>query len=530
MRRATAVLLLACAALAGGRPGVASADPPPVCGDGVVEPPEDCDDGNTVDGDACPADCNVIQCGDGKVEGGEECDDGNLADGDGCSIFCTLESGPHGVGVTELTFTYHSTPFAADRTIRTRVYYPAATLVPGTTLQLIPADVPPAAGIFPVILYSHGYGAASFEDILHNAQAYYLAQHGYVVATPYHPNDSLQTFPQMVSARPQDLAMLLDQLLDPAHVPPLLRGHLDADRVGAMGQSLGGVTATATTVNGFFGSTRDPRIKAVLGTSAEDYIYSRDELATSRVPIMLLIGDVDTYFTGPTAIHDTYQLLQAPRFLVEIAGAGHSVPQDGACSLPFCHRRAWLRYPLAFFDAYLQNDRSLHTVLDAGAEAEFEGVTYFREPGPALVLGGGSRNDCMVALASPDGDGLADTSSRQLACTDGAPCDHDPRPGHCALDIELCVNVVDRRALACTPTDVASVVVSHPPHDAPLRALARAATALGATSDRRCTAPTRVPVAIPRGRRFGRRTVRVRAADAAGRHDEDAYLLTCIRP
>lgn len=30
---------------------------PSVCGNGVVEPNEDCDDGNTADGDACPASC-----------------------------------------------------------------------------------------------------------------------------------------------------------------------------------------------------------------------------------------------------------------------------------------------------------------------------------------------------------------------------------------------------------------------------------------------------------------------------------------
>ena len=31
--------------------------PAAVCGNGVVEPNEDCDDGNAADGDACPASC-----------------------------------------------------------------------------------------------------------------------------------------------------------------------------------------------------------------------------------------------------------------------------------------------------------------------------------------------------------------------------------------------------------------------------------------------------------------------------------------
>jgi cysteine-rich repeat protein len=33
-----------------------------MCGDGVTEPPETCDDGNTTDNDACPADCIVDPC------------------------------------------------------------------------------------------------------------------------------------------------------------------------------------------------------------------------------------------------------------------------------------------------------------------------------------------------------------------------------------------------------------------------------------------------------------------------------------
>jgi len=66
----------------------------PTCGDGVVEGGEACDDGNTVDGDGCQADCTITPestCGDGVVDTGEECDDGNTIDGDGCSAACVDE-------------------------------------------------------------------------------------------------------------------------------------------------------------------------------------------------------------------------------------------------------------------------------------------------------------------------------------------------------------------------------------------------------------------------------------------------------
>ena len=58
------------------------------CGDGVVEPPEQCDDGNTVDDDGCTNACLLPTCGDGIVQAGEECDDGDADDGDDCTTTC----------------------------------------------------------------------------------------------------------------------------------------------------------------------------------------------------------------------------------------------------------------------------------------------------------------------------------------------------------------------------------------------------------------------------------------------------------
>jgi uncharacterized repeat protein (TIGR03806 family) len=64
----------------------------PVCGDGTVTAPEECDDGNTVGGDGCASDCTFEPfCGDGILTAPEECDDGNTVDGDGCAADCTRE-------------------------------------------------------------------------------------------------------------------------------------------------------------------------------------------------------------------------------------------------------------------------------------------------------------------------------------------------------------------------------------------------------------------------------------------------------
>jgi fibro-slime domain-containing protein len=78
------------------------------CGNGVLTSDETCDDGNTVGGDGCSADCNVVEpgwqcrvpgkrctpkCGDGVLIGTEACDDGNTKGGDGCSATCRIEVG-----------------------------------------------------------------------------------------------------------------------------------------------------------------------------------------------------------------------------------------------------------------------------------------------------------------------------------------------------------------------------------------------------------------------------------------------------
>ncbi|MCB9703253.1 MAG: DUF4215 domain-containing protein [Myxococcales bacterium] len=61
----------------------------PVCGDGILDEGEECDDGNLIDGDGCSPFCVFSDgCGNGKIDGGEECDDGNQIDDDACTNAC----------------------------------------------------------------------------------------------------------------------------------------------------------------------------------------------------------------------------------------------------------------------------------------------------------------------------------------------------------------------------------------------------------------------------------------------------------
>jgi len=64
-----------------------------VCGDGVLDAGESCDDGNTTNGDGCSSTCELESvCGNGILEGNEVCDDGNTTDGDNCSSTCDAEN------------------------------------------------------------------------------------------------------------------------------------------------------------------------------------------------------------------------------------------------------------------------------------------------------------------------------------------------------------------------------------------------------------------------------------------------------
>lgn len=65
----------------------------PICGDGIPEGDEACDDGDQnsdTDPDACRTNCEAAGCGDGIVDTGESCDDQNTAEADGCLSTCII--------------------------------------------------------------------------------------------------------------------------------------------------------------------------------------------------------------------------------------------------------------------------------------------------------------------------------------------------------------------------------------------------------------------------------------------------------
>jgi predicted dienelactone hydrolase len=105
-------------------------------------------------------------------------------------------------------------------------------------------DAAVADGKFPIVLLSHGAGLAGNPESLSWIAAP-LAAKGFVVAAPRHPGNSgkdrsaLETMKLWL--RPNDISQTLDQLQQ----VPLLKVHLDLERVGVLGLSMGGGTALA---------------------------------------------------------------------------------------------------------------------------------------------------------------------------------------------------------------------------------------------------------------------------------------------
>ena len=62
-----------------------------LCGNGTLDPGEQCDDGNFRSGDGCDANCTPTSCGNGVLSPGEACDDGNTAGGDCCGPTCAFD-------------------------------------------------------------------------------------------------------------------------------------------------------------------------------------------------------------------------------------------------------------------------------------------------------------------------------------------------------------------------------------------------------------------------------------------------------
>ena len=140
------------------------------------------------------------------------------------------------------------------RPLPTRLWYPAV----GSPGAGPAAGLEPAAGPFPVVLFSHGLTASPTD---YSAMLTRWARAGFVVAAPAYPFTShgVPTFsPLDVLNQPADASQVLTRVLALNRRPgDPLQGRIDPERVAAAGHSAGGITTV-----GLFTGARDDRLDA----------------------------------------------------------------------------------------------------------------------------------------------------------------------------------------------------------------------------------------------------------------------------
>jgi cysteine-rich repeat protein len=113
-----------------------------LCGNGVLDGGEACDDGNTLNGDYCSSDCATITgfCGDNIMQTNEACDDGNLTDGDGCQADCTITPVQDSVVLPRRPIRVTIPLATPSVTVKVRVKVRNADSGAGHTIRLVAAD------------------------------------------------------------------------------------------------------------------------------------------------------------------------------------------------------------------------------------------------------------------------------------------------------------------------------------------------------------------------------------------------------
>lgn len=252
------------------------------------------------------------------------------------------EPGPFPVGVTTLQLA--KGPLvevwypAVEGTAGTEIY-DVRDFTPDAVKALLTAEVPAtfeytagrdaavADGAFPVVLFSHGFTGFRLQSTFLTS---HLAGYGMIVVAPDHPSRDMPNV--LGGTATGDRADSVDDLLqsldlitaagdDPASI---FAGHVDVDRVTALGHSAGGGTVLAAAL--------DPRIDGYVsmasgaGRRAASAGSSTTVAATPYPdkPSFFLGGTVDGIVPLEEVTRPAYEAAPAPSLLWAIDGVGHN--------------------------------------------------------------------------------------------------------------------------------------------------------------------------------------------------------------
>lgn len=202
----------------------------------------------------------------------------------------------------------------------------------------VASDAPPADGVYPLVVISHGHSGTPWA---YRQLAKHLALAGFVVALPAHTgntrlDNTLAGTAANLANRPRHITLSIDAALADAALAP----HIARNGVAVIGHSIGGYTALAA-AGGIAWSgpyerkdsnalpeqvptKPDPRIKSLVLLNPATFWFIAGSLRPVDLPILLRTGEKDE----TTPIEHAHKIIEgvAQPALVEhkdVPGAGH---------------------------------------------------------------------------------------------------------------------------------------------------------------------------------------------------------------
>jgi predicted dienelactone hydrolase len=249
---------------------------------------------------------------------------------------------------------------------------------------------------YPVILFSHGFTGCGTQSV---SLTEALAQAGYFVLAPNHFDAGCGTgmghqgalLAKLATTRSEkpfrnpgawgettyrnrgaDLEAVLDTILEQKSFQGV---PIDSSRIGLAGHSLGGYTVLG--LAGAWPSWKDRRVKAVLAVSPYCApFFLKGDLGHLDVPVMYQGGTLDVGISPSVRRPGgAYDLTSAPKYYVELAGAGHFAWTN----LNKSYQPLINDYAVAFFDRYLKgttNSDPLAHLLNHPWPKDISGLKY----------------------------------------------------------------------------------------------------------------------------------------------------------
>ena len=225
------------------------------------------------------------------------------------------------------------------------------------------------AAKYPLIIHSGGYNT---HGLWHLWRMKELAAHGYIVVDMFHGDGRGSSFAGNLALRSIELRATLDYVLHHSDFASVI----DADRIGANGDSAGGHTVIAA-LGGIDPSGRipegtDPRIKAAVGLvpfmghsfgqwpfKTDLWFFGEDHAGLRRVqrPFLAIYAEKDSNVPPEGVVAGVHEMCGSTTAII-LDGETHLVSNATSTDI-----RTW---EVLFFDAWLRDDATARQKLEAG--------------------------------------------------------------------------------------------------------------------------------------------------------------------